>query len=580
MTPTTPQPPLSESLCIGRDELCQRLVNGSLKSGITLFFGGPKSGKRTTLDWLVRTWPLWPGGAVSLQRLPVLLDLQRAPKFESDWEFYRFALEAVKAEVKQRLPDFPFPQIALERTNCTSCQWFFEQVSSLVTAASNVDFKIVLIVHRFDYLLVQPFADVLERNMVSFFLNSDPRHGRSIGSQSQIGLILSGGAKLYAQSRNPDSHSSLRGVLEREYCLNLISEDLRKLARLIAGDKANTTWVNAAARAISSATGGQVTLARQMAEPLMANGPIADTGIAAAQRRAVSEMRERANQLLHNSREDLSKCGTYSNTCLDSLRASATLDEPLLRAALQKAGTSETLWRHAMESVAMCGFAHYDRLKGTLVRCNEFFWDSIGWAEAQSDAKLQGSKATKASVDGKLNRAEEVRCQYDLSIDCVIAGVIRCTLVPKLAAGLRKMLEQDGTALRSSLPWKEAGGLYAKGQIDSAGTRAANLQKKAKVEAELDQEKFLRRKADEWREKLNKRLKKQNIDPTSLYRYNSSDGAYELVRGGWDETAPTIYGAAVLTVPAGNIAQIQDAVSSPTGRKKTWNKDDEYGRDK
>jgi hypothetical protein len=375
MSPTRHTP---EPLCVGRDDLCRRLIDGSLKSGITLFFGGPKSGKRTTINRLVHAWPSQVGGPDSLKRVPVLLDLQKTPAFEDDRAFYHFALLAVRNELQRRNTDLSLPTIAAVQGDSSACQWFFEQIRSVVGAAPSTIFHIVLIVHRFDYLLGQPFSKVLERNMVSFFRNSDPLTGRGIGSESRIGLILSGGAKLYAQSRNPDTHSPLRGVHEREYCLNLTQEAVQELVRALANKNADAVWVNAVARRVFTVTGGQATLARQLAEALVAVGPASTAALVAAQRRATNELGEIGAQLLHDTHEDLQQCGSYHNIAVDVLRDTNEIDEQLLRAALRKGGASETLWRHAMESVGMCGFAQYDRLNGALRRCNDFFWPDPG----------------------------------------------------------------------------------------------------------------------------------------------------------------------------------------------------------
>ncbi len=399
----------SDELCVGRDALCERLAKSSLKYGLTLFFGGPKSGKRTALLSLARTWSSRRlNNASSLQKLAVLLDLRTTPGFANDRAFYQFALEAIWNETRDRLPDLELPPIALELRAATSCHWFFENLRTLIRAAPALDFQIILIVHHADYLLGQSFSEVLERNMVSFFRNSESRDGRGIGSQSRIGLILSGGAKLYAQSHNPDLHSPLRGVHEREYCMNLTSTAVGELVEGLAGTSDNQ--ICQLKKAIFASTGGQAALARKLAEALVPLGDMKGRAISVVHDKAASELRETAALLLHSAREDLLRCGPYSNAALEALRREPRLTERQLREELRRRGLVETLYQQAGESVAMCGFAQWDRDQAKLTRCNKFFWPELSSKRSGS----LGAPATGEQSKFVFARNQKFANQWDV----------------------------------------------------------------------------------------------------------------------------------------------------------------------
>ncbi|MEA3187149.1 MAG: hypothetical protein QOD99_979 [Chthoniobacter sp.] len=370
--------------CAGRDALCAELAECSLSHGLTLFFGGPKAGKLTVLERLVDYWPSSAGASKTLARVPVLLDLRNEREITSDLAFYKLALAKLRRELPSCQRGVVLPAILPESTDDTPCHWFFEQVRALVAANSMTDFHILIVVHRFDYLLSNSFSEVFERNLVGHFKNSASVQGRGIGGASRLGFILSGPAKIFAQSRNPDSHSSLRGIRQRRFCLNLTIAECAALVALLAGKKAPPAWVQAVAERVSSATGGQCALACRMAQALVSRKPCAGGKLDCAVEEVRIGMREEATGLLQLASEDLRICGGYSEVAIRALHTLATLAEPAMRAALAEAGMEETLWQHAMESVAMCGFAHYDRFEGTLTRCNEFFWPALDSATQRS----------------------------------------------------------------------------------------------------------------------------------------------------------------------------------------------------
>jgi len=366
-----------DELCVGRAALCERLITSSLQNGLTLFFGGPQSGKYTTLRSLADRWNTpRESTSTSIERFAVLLDLRTAPMFDSDRAFYAYALDALWSDIYARLPDLRLPPVSPTERARTSCHWFFDNLRSLVRASPALDFQIVLVVHRADYLLGQRYSEVLERNMVSFFRNSDSREGRGIGSQSRVGLILSGGAKLYAQSHNPDLHSPLRGVHQREYCVNLASASVSELVRIAASD-ASDEWVSATARAVFDRTGGQAALTRRLTDEVVSAGVGKASAVSHAVESAASSMHDVAVQLLYDSHEDLLRCGPSAKITLEALRGEPRLSEPQLRGELSRHGLMETLYQQAGESVAMCGFATWDRDLAQLTRCNTFFWPEL-----------------------------------------------------------------------------------------------------------------------------------------------------------------------------------------------------------
>lgn len=217
------------TLCIGRDELIDEVVNSAKKHGAVLLFGGRQSGKTTLLRKLTEVLSTQRGNVSTLSGLdvPVFVDLMRLPVDATPADFFSFLISAAIGQCERQIDGFTISSSSWVGIHSDPLTRFISDLEAINRLCGEVDVHLIFLLDEAKRVLNDRFSRGFQDNLFALL------YGEYELRPLRLSLVFAGAQHLYKLSE--DSTSPIGSRAAPITIKNLSKDDVGKYCRHFLG---------------------------------------------------------------------------------------------------------------------------------------------------------------------------------------------------------------------------------------------------------------------------------------------------------------------------------------------------------